>query len=64
MSSVPAITALVSVIKLYQFYQIVSGIKEVDPSLIEAAKGIGMNRFNHFTTWKLELPIRNACYNG
>ena len=50
----PAIIALV-VYALLLFYVIHTGIKEVDPSLIEAAKGIGMKPLRRLT--KVELPI-------
>ena len=51
---VPAIIALVYAL-LPILRNTYTGIKEVDPSLIEAAKGIGMKPFRRLT--KVELPI-------
>ena len=44
-----------SVCVVTNFKNTYTGIKEVDPSLIEAAKGIGMKPFRRLT--KVELPI-------
>ena len=52
---VPAIIALVVYALLPILRNTYTGIKEVDPSLIEAAKGIGMKPFRRLT--KVELPI-------
>ncbi len=51
----PAIIALVVYALLPILRNTYTGIKEVDPSLIEAAKGIGMKPFRRLT--KVELPI-------
>lgn len=52
---VPAIIALVVYALLPILRNTYTGIKEVDPSLIEAAKGIGMKPIRRLT--KVELPI-------
>ncbi len=52
---VPAIIALVVYALLPILRNTYTGIKEVDPSLIEAAKGIGMKPMRRLT--KVELPI-------
>ena len=52
---VPAIIALVVYALLPILRNTYTGIKEVDPSLVEAAKGIGMKPFRRLT--KVELPI-------
>ena len=52
---VPAIIALVVYALLQILRNTYTGIKEVDPSLIEAAKGIGMKPMRRLT--KVELPI-------
>lgn len=51
----PAIIALVVYALLPILRNTYTGIKEVDPSLIEAAKGIGMKPLRRLT--KVELPI-------
>lgn len=52
---VPAIIALVIYALLPILRNTYTGIKEVDPSLKEAASGIGMNPFRRLT--KVELPL-------
>ena len=52
---VPAIIALVVYALLPILRNTYTGIEEVDPSLVEAAKGIGMKPFRRLT--KVELPI-------
>ena len=64
-SVVPAIIALYALLPILR--NTYTGIKEVDPSLIEAAKGIGMKPFRRLT--KVELPIAMPviigwCKNG
>ena len=53
--TVPAIIALVVYALLPILRNTYTGIKEVDPSLVEAAKGIGMKPCRRLT--KVELPI-------
>lgn len=53
--TVPAIIALVVYALLPILRNTYTGIKEVDPSLVEAAKGIGMKPGRRLT--KVELPI-------
>ncbi|UTH14312.1 ABC transporter permease/substrate-binding protein [Macrococcus equipercicus] len=52
---IPAIIALVIYALLPILRNTYTGIKEVDPSLKEAASGIGMNPFRRLT--KVELPL-------
>ncbi len=52
---VPAIIALVIYALLPILRNTYTGIKEVDPSLKEAASGIGMNTFRQLT--KVEIPL-------
>lgn len=52
---VPAIIALVVYALLPILRNTYTGIEEVDPSLVEAAKGIGMKPFRRLT--KVELPL-------
>lgn len=52
---VPAIIALVIYALLPILRNTYTGIKEVDPSLKEAASGIGMNPFRRLT--RVELPL-------
>jgi len=51
----PSIIALVIYALLPILRNIYTGIKEVDPNLIEAAKGLGMN--NRRLLFKVELPL-------
>ena len=51
----PAIVALVAYALLPIMRNTYTGIAEVDPSLIEAADGLGMSRFKRLT--KIELPL-------
>ncbi|MEJ7210179.1 ABC transporter permease, partial [Staphylococcus capitis] len=51
----PAIIALVVYALLPILRNTYTGVKEVDPSLVEAAKGIGMKPMRRLT--KVELPI-------
>ena len=51
----PAIIALVVYALLPILRNTYTGVKEVDPSLVEAAKGIGMKPIRRLT--KVELPI-------
>ncbi|MFC4411452.1 ABC transporter permease/substrate-binding protein [Chungangia koreensis] len=53
--TIPAIIALVIYALLPILRNIYTGIKEVDPNLIEAAKGLGMN--NRRLLFKVELPL-------
>ncbi|MCM3767634.1 ABC transporter permease/substrate-binding protein [Neobacillus niacini] len=53
--TVPSIIALVIYALLPILRNIYTGIKEVDPNLIEAAKGLGMN--NRRLLFKVELPL-------
>ncbi|PNZ97321.1 glycine/betaine ABC transporter permease, partial [Staphylococcus carnosus] len=53
--TLPAIIALVVYALLPILRNTYTGIKEVDPSLVEAAKGIGMKPGRRLT--KVELPI-------
>jgi osmoprotectant transport system permease protein len=53
--TVPSIIALVIYALLPILRNIYTGIKEVDPNLIEAAKGLGMN--NRRLLVKVELPL-------
>jgi osmoprotectant transport system permease protein len=53
--TVPSIIALVIYALLPILRNIYTGIKEVDPNLIEAAKGLGMN--NRRLLLKVELPL-------
>lgn len=52
---IPAVIALVVYALLPILRNTYTGIKEVDPSLIEAAKGMGMNRRKRLL--KVELPL-------
>ncbi|WP_375088724.1 ABC transporter permease/substrate-binding protein [Peribacillus sp. RS7] len=53
--TIPSIIALVIYALLPILRNIYTGIKEVDPNLIEAAKGLGMN--NRRLLFKVELPL-------
>ncbi|MES9775008.1 ABC transporter permease/substrate-binding protein [Priestia megaterium] len=53
--TIPAIIALVIYALLPILRNIYTGINEVDPNLIEAAKGLGMN--NRRLLFKVELPL-------
>jgi len=53
--TIPSIIALVMYALLPILRNIYTGIKEIDPSLIEAAKGLGMN--NRSLLMKVELPL-------
>ena len=53
--TIPAIIALVIYALLPILRNIYTGINEMDPNLIEAAKGLGMN--NRRLLFKVELPL-------
>ncbi|OCA88423.1 glycine/betaine ABC transporter permease [Bacillus sp. FJAT-27225] len=53
--TIPSIIALVIYALLPILRNVYTGIKEVDPNLIEAAKGLGMN--NRRLLFKIELPL-------
>ncbi|MGA8943255.1 MAG: ABC transporter permease/substrate-binding protein [Thermoactinomyces sp.] len=53
--TIPSIIALVTYALLPVLRNVYTGIKEVDPNLIEAAKGLGMN--NRRLLLKVELPL-------
>ena len=53
--TLPSIIALVIYALLPILRNVYTGIKEVDPNLIEAAKGLGMN--NRRLLFKIELPL-------
>jgi osmoprotectant transport system permease protein len=55
LGTTPAIVALVAYAQLMLVRNIVVGLTGIDPSIIEAAKGMGMNSWQLF--WRVELPL-------
>lgn len=55
LGTVPAIIALVAYAQLMLVRNIVVGLTEIDPWIIEAAKGMGMNNWQLF--WRVEFPL-------
>jgi len=51
----PAMIVLVTYAQLFLVRNIVAGLKSVDPSILEAARGLGMNEAQLF--WKVWLPL-------
>lgn len=50
-----AITALVAYSQMILVRNIVAGIRGIEPSVIEAAKGMGMGKWR--ILWKIEMPL-------
>ena len=55
LGTTPAIVALVAYAQLMLVRNIVVGLTGIDPSIIEAANGMGMNSWQLF--WRVELPL-------
>ncbi len=55
LGTTPAIVALVAYAQLMLVRNIVVGLAGIDPWIIEAAKGMGMNNWQLF--WRVELPL-------
>jgi osmoprotectant transport system permease protein len=51
----PAVIALVAYAQLMLVRNWVIGLTSIDPSIIEAAKGVGMNGWQRF--WQVEFPL-------
>ena len=51
----PALIMLVTYAQLFLVRNIVAGLKSVDPAVLEAARGLGMNELQLF--WKIWLPL-------
>ena len=51
----PAVIALVAYAQLMLVRNWVIGLTNIDPSIIEAAKGVGMNGWQRF--WQVEFPL-------
>ncbi|MGE7274448.1 ABC transporter permease [Brevibacillus panacihumi] len=60
--AVPAIVALFLYSLLPMLRNTYTGIREVDPALIEAARGMGMTSFQ--ILWKIELPMAISIIMG
>jgi osmoprotectant transport system permease protein len=55
LGTVPAIIALVAYAQLVLVRNIVVGLTGIDPAIVEAARGMGMNDWQRFT--RVELPL-------
>jgi osmoprotectant transport system permease protein len=55
LGTTPAIVALVAYAQLMLVRNIVVGLAGIDPWIIEAAKGMGMNNWQLF--WRVEMPL-------
>jgi len=55
LGTVPAIIALVAYAQLVLVRNIVVGLTGIDPAIVEAARGMGMNSWQRFT--RVELPL-------
>jgi len=55
LGATPAIVALVAYAQLMLVRNIVVGLTGIDPWIIEAARGMGMNNWQLF--WRVELPL-------
>jgi osmoprotectant transport system permease protein len=55
LGTVPAIIALVAYAQLVLVRNIVVGLTGIDPAIVEAARGMGMNGWQRFT--RVELPL-------
>jgi osmoprotectant transport system permease protein len=51
----PALIILVTYAQLFLVRNIVAGLKSVDPAVLEAARGLGMNELQHY--YKVWLPL-------
>ncbi|HEV2126990.1 MAG TPA: ABC transporter permease [Thermomicrobiales bacterium] len=51
----PALIMLVTYAQLFLVRNVVAGLKSVDPAILEAARGLGMNELQLF--WKVWLPL-------
>ncbi len=51
----PAVIALVAYAQLMLVRNWVIGLKSIDPSILEAARGVGMNGWQRF--WQVEFPL-------